>query len=194
MLRDQETNDFVQLIGDPYAKKKDAEHSAALQGLSYVQRLGPGGGGIGISESEPAGTDTKAAPKQMIKMPKKSETAVAELQNPDTSLDELTAGTKAIPLPSSTQGPDRSAIVVSVPKLLESSSPDFPCDTSIVDTLRRVNPQPLKLRELYLTALGRNPKTDQMGSGVKKSFNRKLYALKASGTIKGAGPGMWTLA
>ena len=39
LLRDEETNDTVQLIGDSYARKKDAEHSAALQGLSYVQKF-----------------------------------------------------------------------------------------------------------------------------------------------------------
>lgn len=150
MLRDEETNDIVQLIGDPYAKKKDAQHSAALQGLSYVLQLGPGGGG----DIEPGGANTKAVSRE--KEPKKSEITVTACQHPNAR--------------------------------------DVPSNASIVDALRRVSPQPLKLRELYLTALGRNPKTDKMGSGVKKPFNRRLCALKTNGIIKDVGASMWTLA
>eukprot|EP01051_Picozoa_sp_SAG22_P002124 SAG22_NODE_93_length_20834_cov_27.179503_2_plen_95_part_00 len=53
---------------------------------------------------------------------------------------------------------------------------------------------PLALRELFLLAQGRDPVTEQQlgaGPGVKKLFNRMLYAMAAAGK---RGGGYWALA
>lgn len=66
-----------------------------------------------------------------------------------------------------------------------------PTDDDVVDALRRAG-KPLPVREVYLLSLGRDPRREQMGSGVKKAMNKQLYQLKDRGLLA-SHDGMWTL-
>jgi len=49
----------------------------------------------------------------------------------------------------------------------------------------------LAVREIYLLGLARDPKKEQMGAGVKKEMNRRLYKLQRKGHVVTQTPGRW---
>jgi len=60
----------------------------------------------------------------------------------------------------------------------------LPSDAAVVRVLRGAG-TPLPLREIYLSAMGRDPKTCQMGGGVRSGFAKRLKALKKKGLVTG---------
>jgi len=52
----------------------------------------------------------------------------------------------------------------------------------------------MPVREIYLRALGKDPRTHQMGSGVAPQVKKQLYALQTAGRIVTTSPGLWALA
>merc|ERR1739841_402115 len=73
----------------------------------------------------------------------------------------------------------------------EETCSELPNDDAVLKTLAQAG-RPLAVREVYLLSLGRDPKLDQMGAGVRRPMNRLLYALQEAGRVTGAG-GMWQL-
>jgi len=49
----------------------------------------------------------------------------------------------------------------------------------------------LAVREIYLLGLARDPEKEQMGAGIKKEMNRRLYKLQQKGHVFTNKPGRW---
>ncbi|CAE8680828.1 unnamed protein product [Polarella glacialis] len=70
--------------------------------------------------------------------------------------------------------------------------PVMPSNDAILAALRASGPgRPLALREVYLRSLGKDPRREQMGSGVKKGMNQSLTALKRRGLVTSPSDGLW---
>ena len=75
-----------------------------------------------------------------------------------------------------------------------SKASELPSDAAILRVLEE-SAGGLRLREIYLLALGRDPKTEQMGSGVKSHLRAQIEGLKKAGRVEcGVGGGVWVLA
>eukprot|EP00928_Gymnodinium_smaydae_P027936 TRINITY_DN21445_c0_g1_i1.p1 TRINITY_DN21445_c0_g1~~TRINITY_DN21445_c0_g1_i1.p1 ORF type:complete len:326 (+),score=44.23 TRINITY_DN21445_c0_g1_i1:124-1101(+) len=56
-------------------------------------------------------------------------------------------------------------------------------DLGIVAVLESEHPNTLRVREIFLLGLALDPEKEQMGAGVKKEINRRLYALEKRGHV-----------
>lgn len=69
----------------------------------------------------------------------------------------------------------------------------MPTDAQILRTLSRSKSH-LRIRDIYLLSNNRNPRTEQMGAGVKPAMRRQLEALKNNGKVQqGVGGDSWTI-
>lgn len=67
-------------------------------------------------------------------------------------------------------------------------------DAAVLDVLQKTSGAGMPVREIYLRALGKDPHTHQMGSGVAPQVKKQLYALQRKGRIVTTSPGLWALA
>ena len=69
------------------------------------------------------------------------------------------------------------------------SAAELPSDAAVLAVL---GTEPLRVREIFLLALGRDPKKEQMGADVRSRFTRQLRALERSGSVRQVqGKGEW---
>mmetsp|Transcript_86464 Transcript_86464/g.241999 ORF Transcript_86464/g.241999 Transcript_86464/m.241999 type:complete len:399 (+) Transcript_86464:48-1244(+) len=73
----------------------------------------------------------------------------------------------------------------------ESESVEMPSDDKILSNLRAAL-RPLPVRELYLLSLGRDPKHEKIGSGVKACMNKRLAALQKAKRVTSS-EGRWSI-
>ena len=190
----------AELIGDSYAKKKDAQHSAALQGVNHLEALGCSP--VVHHQSKRAGsvgenTATKDTTADLVERMKgkgmslsggKEDSVVAEKNTQQKGRVKKKGSSSA----SNSSKQDSTQEADAVP---QGGTTTMPSDATILRVLSKSQSE-LRLREIYLLALNRDPKKEQMGSGVRSVLRKQLETLKLAGKIeRGNGRGdSWVVA
>ncbi|CAD7941415.1 unnamed protein product [Amoebophrya sp. A120] len=197
----------VELFGDTYTFKKTAEHSAARQALHHIQTLEP-------KRSAPVAKEALNRPESVLTTKEQvttERTGAAIKPTADRGVDDQSRSQRgsrdqevevkkhAAPTPSV---PEPQPVVDDVDSLMDAISkmnlrdstaerkPEYPPNEAVIRVLREAQ-GPLRLRVIYLLALGHDPKTAQMGGGVRAGFVKQLKGMQQKGLLVHSGDDSW---